>query len=76
MKNFLGIVIVILMWSGAANSAKTSCSGGECTFVYSVHYEWAETNCYETIFNEEVKTNVSNFTIVSTGQQCRVFESK
>ena len=76
MKKLLGIVIIVLLWSSVVNSAKVNCSGGECEFTYSVHYEWANTSCYETIFNEEVETSVSNFTIVKTGQQCQVFESK
>jgi hypothetical protein len=76
MKKILGIVVLSLLWCNTSNSAKVNCSGGECEFTYSVHYVWANTSCYETIFNEEVETNVSNFTIVKTGQQCQVFESK
>ena len=64
-----------LLLCNAANSAKVNCSNGECEFSYSVHYEWANTSCYETIFNEEVETSVSNFTIVKTGQKCQIFST-
>jgi hypothetical protein len=76
MKKVILILVLGLLFTNAANSAKVNCSNGECEFNYSVHYNWANTSCYETIFNEEVKTNVSNFTIVKTGQLCQVFESK
>ena len=55
MKKLLGIVVLSLLWCNTSNSAKANCSGGECEFTYSVHYDWANTSCYETIFNEEVE---------------------
>ena len=76
MKKILGIVILALLLCNTSNSAQANCSGGECEFIYSVHYEWANTSCYQTIFNEKVETNLTYFTIVKTGQQCQVFESK
>lgn len=69
-------MIIGLLWSSSVKSAKVNCSNGECEFTHSVHYEWASTNCYETIFNEDVETYVSNFMIVETGQQCQIFESR
>jgi len=60
MKKILGIMVLSLLWCNTSNSAKANCSGGECEFTYSVHYDWANTSCYETIFNEEVETNVLN----------------
>jgi len=76
MKKILLFLFMALLWCNTSNSAKANCSGGECEFTYSVHYEWAITSCYETIFNAEVETNVSNFRIINTEQQCQVFESK
>jgi len=76
MKKLILILVAGLLWCNIVNSAKVNCSGGKCEFIYSVHYEWADTSCYETMFNEDVETNVTNFTIVRTGQQCQVFESR
>ena len=76
MKKVLGILVLGLLWCNVVNSAKAICSGGECEFIFSVHYEWAETSCYQTMYNEEVETNVMNFTIVATGQECQIFDSR
>jgi len=70
------LLVLALLWCNTANSAIANCSSGECDFTFSVHYKSALTNCYETFFNEEVETNVSNFRIIKTGKQCQVFESK
>jgi len=75
MKKFLGIVVLSLLWCNVVSSEIANCSGGKCEFFFSPHYEWADTNCFQTMFNVEVKTNVANFTILKTGQQCQVFES-
>ena len=76
MKKFLCVIILNLSIFSSGNSAKVSCSDGECEFINSVHYLWANTNCYETIFDKEVRTNVSNFIIIDTDRECQVFESK
>ena len=70
------LLVLALLWCNTASSAIANCSSGECEFTFSVHYKSAITNCYETIFNEEVETNLSNFRIINTGKQCQVFESK
>jgi len=50
--------------------------GGECEFILSIHYEWAETNCYQTMIMEEVETSFLYFTVVDTGQECRIWDSR
>ena len=76
MKKLLGILVLGLLWCNIVNSAKATCFGGECEFIFSVHYEWAETGCYQTMYNEEVETNVMSFTIVETGQECQIFDRR
>ena len=76
MKKILGFLFLSLFCCSTSNSAKVNCSNGECDFTFSVHYNWAKTSCYETLFDEEVTTQVSNFTIIKSGQICQVFESK
>ena len=52
----LWIVVLSLLWCNVVYSAKATCSGGECEFMFSAHYEWVETSCYQTMWNEEVET--------------------
>ena len=54
---------------------------GECNISNSEHYVWARTNCYLPLFNAEIETSISSFTIVDAlsldnGEICTVFESK
>ena len=81
MKIFLSIVTLSFLLSGNAYSATASCMDGECDIFFSVHYGWARTNCYLPIFNAEIETSISSFTIVDAlsldnGETCTVFESK
>ena len=76
MKKLLGIVVLGLLWCGSVNAAKATCMGGECEFMLSLHYEWAETNCFQTLFMEEVRTDFLSFVIVETGETCLVFDSR
>ena len=67
MSKFL-IILVLSYLSFFSNviSATANCSGGECQ---------AKTYCVEILTFEEVETNFSYFTILSTGKRCNVFES-
>jgi len=73
MKRLLVIIVLSLFFSGSVNSATVTCTGGECEFYLSLHYEWAETSCPQTLFMEEVETNFMSFTIVDTGEHCNVW---
>jgi hypothetical protein len=64
MKIFLGILVLGLLLSGNAYATKATCMGGECEFYLSLHYEWAETSCHQTLFMKDVETNFRSFTIV------------
>ena len=76
MKKLLGILVLGLLLSGNAYAASATCIGGECEFMLSLHYEWAETNCFQPLFMEEVETDFLSFTIVSTGETCLIFDSR
>ena len=76
MKKLLGIIIFSLLFGDSVDAATATCMSGECDFFLSLHYEWAETNCYQTLFMEEVETNFMSFTIVETGEQCTVWDSR
>jgi len=80
-KLFSTILVLGLLLSGNAYSATASCMNGECDIFFSVHYGWVRTNCYLPIFNAEIETSISSFTIVDAlsldnGEICTVFESK
>ena len=53
-----------------------TCFAGECEFVLSLHYEWAETNCFQTLIMEDVETNFLSFIIEETGEECLGFDSR
>ena len=74
MKKLLGIVVLGLLWCGSVNAAMATCVGGECDIVLSLHYEWVQTNCFQTLIMEEVETDFLSFTIVDTGEECMVFD--
>ena len=76
MRRFLIIIFFSFFWCNAVNSAKATCMGGECEFILSIHYEWAETDCYQTMIMEEVETSFLYFTVVDTGQECRIWDSR
>jgi len=65
-----------MLWSNVANSAKATCFGGECDILFSFHYEWVETNCFFSMFNEEVETSFLYFIVEDTGRKCLVFDSR
>ena len=76
MKKILGIVVLSLLLSGNSYAVTATCTDGECEFYLSTHYELAKTSCYQTLFNEEVETNFMSFTILETGEQCTVWDSR
>ena len=76
MKKFLIILVAGMLWSNVANSAKATCLGGECDILFSFHYEWVETNCFFSMFNEEVETSFLYFIVEDTGRKCLVFDSR
>jgi|TARA_B110000196_G_C20944601_1_gene566283 hypothetical protein len=60
----------------SVNGATVNCSNGECKFSYSSHYEYARTNCPQTLNFENVETDYLHFTILETGKVCEVYESR
>ena len=76
MKKLILFLIFSFFWCNAVNGAKATCMGGECEFILSIHYEWAETDCYQTMIMEEVETSFLYFTVVDTGQECRIWDSR
>ena len=65
-----------MLWCNVANSAKATCLAGECDILFSLHYEWVETNCFFSMFNEEVETSFLYFIVEDTGRKCLVFDSR
>ena len=55
-------------------AATANCVNGECEFINSHHYKFAKTYCAQNLSFEEVKAELSYFTILKTGQKCEVFE--
>ena len=74
MKIFLTLLSFSLMIVTNAEGATANCSGGECEFNYSYHYKNAKTYCLKTISYEDVETNDLYFTILKTGQECKVYK--
>ena len=69
-------VIFFVLTSTNLYAATATCMGGECDIFLSLHYEWVETNCMQTLFMAEVETSFIYFDIVETGQRCRVWDSR
>ena len=76
MKKLLGIIVLGLFLSGNAYAAMASCISGQCDIILSIHYEWVQTNCFQTLLMEEVETEILSFTIKETGEECSVFASR
>ena len=75
MKKFLTLVSLSMFIFTTTNGAIANCSNGECEFNYSNHYKYAKTHCLQNLSFEEVDTEYLSFTILKTGQQCKVTES-
>ena len=76
MKNLLGIVVMVLFFSSNAYSEMASCYAGECEFFIGIWYEYAETNCMQTLIMEEIDQGPLGFTIVETDQYCMIFNER
>lgn len=76
MKKFLQIVFLSLLLASNANGATATCANGECEFYLSTHYATAKSSCYQTLFDEEVITSLTTFTIIETKEVCVVWDSK
>ena len=63
-------IIFYILASTNLYATMATCIGVECEMMLSIHYEWVETNCLQTLIMEEVETSFMYFTIVDTGQVC------
>ena len=62
--------------SAKANETYATCYAGECEFLLSLWYDYAETLCMQTLVNEKVDTRPISFEIIETGQTCIVFNER
>ena len=62
--------------SSNAYSEMATCYAGECEFFIGIWYEYAETNCMQTLMMEEVEQGPLGFEIVETGEYCMVFNER
>lgn len=74
-------ILIICLITGIFLSTKVfaemaTCFAGECEFYLSLWYDYAETLCMDTLMMEEVETGPISFTIVSTGEECLVFNER
>ena len=67
---------MLLSTKANANETYATCMAGECEFLLSLWYDYAETNCMQTFFNEEVNTGPLSFEIIETGETCLVFNER
>jgi hypothetical protein len=68
------IIVNIAFWTNAI-ATTVNCDNGKCDFINSIHYKSATTYCLQLLNYEEVKTDYLFFTILETGEQCRVIDS-
>ena len=76
MKKIFTLLSLSMLIFSNAKGATVNCSNGECKFNYSHNYDYATTNCLQTLSFEEVETEFLYFTILKTGQECKVTESR
>lgn len=76
MKKFLVILVLGLFLTSNAYSDMATCFAGECEFFIGLWYEYAETNCMQTLMMEEVEQGPLGFEIVDTGEFCMVFNER
>ena len=76
MKKLLGIVVLGLLLSSNAYAEMATCYAGDCEFFIGIWYEYAETNCMQTLMMEEVEQGPLGFEIVETGEYCMVFNER
>ncbi len=76
MKKILGILFLSFFLNNVARSDMATCYAGECEFFIGIWYEYAETNCMQTLIMEEIDQGPLGFTIVETDQYCMVFNER
>ena len=76
MKKILGIVFLSFFFNNVAQSDMATCYAGECEFFIGIWYEYAETNCMQTLIMEEIDQGPLGFTIVETDQYCMIFNER
>ena len=76
IKKLLTIFPLCLMLSSNAYSEMATCYAGECEFFIGIWYEYAETNCMQTLMMEEVEQDPFGFEIVETGEYCMAFNER
>tara|TARA_B100001769_G_C21594933_1_gene335373 strand:- start:137 stop:376 length:240 start_codon:yes stop_codon:yes gene_type:complete len=75
MKKIFTIIALSVINCNIVKAETANCTGGECEFDFSNHYKYATTICLQTLSYEPVKTDLLSFTILETGQECKVIES-
>jgi hypothetical protein len=76
VKKLFGVVVLCLFLSSNAYSDMATCFAGECEFFIGIWYEYADTNCMQSLMMEEVDQGPLGFTIVDTDQYCMVFNER
>ena len=76
MKKLFGVVVLGLFLSSNAYSDMATCFAGECEFFIGIWYEYADTNCMQSLMMEEVDQGPLGFTIVDTDEYCMVFNER
>jgi len=78
MKKIAAIIFLsVFLWGAAkANETNVTCVGGACEFLLSLWYDYAETDCMQTLINEKVYTGPISFKIIETGQTCIVYNER
>ena len=76
MKKLFGVVVLCLFLSSNAYSDMATCFAGECEFFIGIWYEYADTNCMQSLMMEEVDQGPLGFTIVDTDEYCMVFNER
>ena len=71
----INILIINLFIFNSLMAATVNCSGGECEFNNSNHYNQAKTYCPQVLTYEDVETDYTSFIITKTGERCEVFET-
>ena len=76
-KKIIILFLSFFLWSTAkANETYATCLAGEWEFLLSIWYDYAETDCMQTLINEEVDTGPISFEIIETGQTCIVYNER
>ena len=76
MKRILAVIVLGLFLSSNAYSDMATCFAGECEFFIGIWYEYADTNCMQSLMMEEVDQGPLGFTIVDTDEYCMVFNER